>query len=59
LGAGQGWLNGFGDGMQIYFDMHLLVQRRTTFIILGKLKNVGAILTATNNDNDSNVIHLK
>jgi hypothetical protein len=39
--------------------MHLLVQRRTTFIILDKLKNVGAILTATNNDNDSNVIHLK
>ena len=59
LGAGQGWLNGFGHGLQIYFDMHLLVQRRTTFIILDKLKNVGAILTATNNDNDSNVIHLK
>ena len=46
-------------GLQIYFDIHLLVQRRTTFIILDNLQNVGAILTSKYKDNDSNVIHLK
>ena len=46
-------------GLQIYFDKHLLVQRRTTFIILDNLQNVGAILTSKYKDNDSNVIHLK
>lgn len=59
LGHRTRWLNGFDDGLQIYFDMHLLVQSSTTFIILDNLQNVGAFLTSTNNDNDSNVIHLK
>ena len=59
LGAGQGGWMVLAIGLQIYFDMHLLVQRRTTFIILDNLQNVGAILTSKYKDNDSNVIHLK